>query len=216
MKRNIFYLIMVFYLVLSTSIIFSQSLVQTNSNNSFYGFNRIPLTRENLNSRRNWEFMRLRNPYTNKIPENISTLERLYAKNLPNDRMMKLRKGSQIFNSSPWTYRGPFNQGGRSRAIAVDVNNPNVVLAGGATGGMWRSTDNGQSWTKVTPVQDTIQTVTCIVQDTRNGKTNNWYYGTGEYASNLELPDNGAGFTTFLGGGIYKSTDDGLTWSRLS
>ncbi len=178
--------------------------------------NHLPQTKEDLSSRAEWEFMRLRDPRTNKIPDNISFLEREYAKSLPNEKMIRLQKGSSVISSGDWTYRGPYNQGGRSRAIAVDVNDSNIILAGGTTGGMWRSTDNGLSWTKVTPAQDTVQTVTCIVQDTRQGKTNIWYYGTGEYASNLELQDNGAGFTTVLGAGIYKSTDDGITWNRLT
>ncbi len=181
----------------------------------FYIDNSSFFTKEDLSSRRKWEFERQRDPYSNKIPENIFNLERKFAENLPNDKTMKLKKGNREFLTDEWVYRGPYNQGGRSRSVAVDVNNLDIVLAGGTTGGMWRSTNNGQSWVKVTPADDSIQTVTCVVQDTRIGKTNTWYYGTGEYSSNLELQDNGAGFTTFLGSGIYKSTDNGLSWTRL-
>ncbi len=193
----------------------AQSIFERNSSGKVSFYNNSYTTKEDLSSRRNWEFMRLRDPYTNKIPANISVLERSFARTLPNDKTMPLQKGSTLFSATTWTYRGPYNQGGRSRALAVDVNNPDIILSGGTTGGMWRSTDRGLSWTKVTPANDTVQTVTCVVEDTRAGKTNTWYYGTGEYSSNLELPDNGAGFTTFLGAGIYKSTDDGVTWTRL-
>ena len=215
MNKRVFYLFVFFTAAFSLQIDFAQSIYLKQQNIQPDFLRGALVTKENLSSRRAWEFMRLRDPYTNKIPANISLLERKFAKQLPTDKLFRLQKSSQIFSSN-WTFRGPFNQGGRSRAIAVDVNNPNIVLAGGATGGMWRSTDNGQSWTKVTTSQDSVQTVTCIVQDTRAGKTNNWYYGTGEYSSNLQLPDNGAGFTTFLGAGIFKSTDDGVTWNRLT
>ncbi len=172
---------------------------------------------ETLSSRQKWEFMRLRNPYTNQIPANISVLERRYAETLPTDRTVGLFKGERPLSASAWTLRGPYNQGGRSRAIAVDVSDTNVILAGGTTGGMWRSTDGGKSWVKVTQPTDSIQTVTCIAQDTKKGDTNTWYYGTGEYQSNLSMPGNQTGGgTTFLGGGIYKSTNDGITWGRIA
>lgn len=214
MNRKLLYYLTIILVAAACEPFWGQ--IKFSKNNSQPNFvNKSIITKENLKSRRQWEFMRLRDPKTNKIPANITLLERKYARTLPNNKTVRLHKGSQVFSSNTWNLRGPYNQAGRSRAIAVDVNNPNIVLAGGATGGMWRSTDNGQSWTRVTPVQDTIQTVTCIVQDTRAGKTNNWYYGTGEYASNLELQGNNAGFTTYLGAGIFKSTDDGVTWTRL-
>jgi len=213
-KRTLIYLTLIIA-VLPFQLFFGQTRIFKRSYQPDF-FNGANITKENLASRRVWEFMRLRDPYSNKIPSNIKLLERKFARTLPTDKTLMLHKGSQVFTSSNWTIRGPYNQAGRSRAIAVDINNPNIILAGGATGGMWRSTDNGQNWTRVTPVQDTVQTVTCVVQDTRAGKTNNWYYGTGEFASNLELPDNGAGFTTFLGDGIFKSTDNGITWTRLN
>ena len=213
-KKN-FYLNFILLLLLCGSFSFSQNIFERNNNTKLSFYYNSYTTKEDLSSRRNWEFMRLRDPYTDKIPANISVLERSFAKTLPSDKTMQLRKGSALFSTSAWNYRGPYNQGGRSRSIAVDINNPEIILSGGTTGGMWRSTDRGLSWTKVTPADDTVQTVTCVVQDTRKGKTNTWYYGTGEYSSNLELPNNGAGFTTFLGAGIYKSTDDGVTWTRL-
>ncbi|MCL4551355.1 MAG: T9SS type A sorting domain-containing protein [Bacteroidetes bacterium] len=216
MNKKIIYLSFVLTFIVSIGNSFAQSLFEQSNNARPTFFNNSFSTKEDLSARRNWEFFRLRDPYTNSIPANISILEREFAKTLPNNKTMSLQKGNKLFSTTTWTYRGPYNQGGRSRAVAVDINDPNIILSGGTTGGMWRSTDKGLSWTKVTPANDTIQTVTCVVQDTRKGKTNIWYYGTGEYSSNLELPDNGAGFTTFLGAGIYKSTDNGLTWTRLA
>ncbi|MCL5030912.1 MAG: T9SS type A sorting domain-containing protein [Bacteroidetes bacterium] len=215
MYKRILYLNIFLVFLISVRMNFAQSIFGKSNSAQPTFYNNSFTTKEDLSSRRKWEFMRLRDPYTNAIPTNISLLEREFAKTLPNDKTMRLQKGNKLFSTTVWINRGPYNQGGRSRALAVDINNSNIILAGGTTGGMWRSTDKGLNWTKVTPVEDTVQTVTCVVQDTREGKTNIWYYGTGEYSSNLELPGNGGGFTTFLGAGIYKSTDDGATWTRL-
>ena len=68
-----------------------------------------------------------------------------------------------------WKSVGPFNVGGRTRAIALDVTNDNIIIAGGVTGGMWRSTDEGKSW-QYTNGSDAVRSVTCIAQDTRPGK----------------------------------------------
>src|SRR5205085_4553280 len=40
----------------------------------------------------------------------------------------------------PWTFLGPGNIGGRTRALLVDPNNPKVLYAGGISGGIWKST----------------------------------------------------------------------------
>src|SRR6185312_16021481 len=79
------------------------------------------------------------------------------------------------------------------------------------SGGMWRSTDQGLSWTSITPPNQ-YKSVSCLSQDTRTGHTNVWYYGTGE-AFGASASATGA---YYLGNGIYKSTDGGLTWTVLS
>ncbi len=153
--------------------------------------------------RAKWEFNRLKDPATGKIPAGISRYELEYAKTLPTDIGFNLK-------SVKWVSRGPYNVGGRTRALALDINDENRILAGGVSGGIWLSTDMGKTWEKQSlPAQ--LQSVSCITQDTRPGKTNNWYYGSGEFLGNSASAEG----APYLGNGIYKSTDNGLTWQSL-
>src|SRR5206468_6485466 len=93
-----------------------------------------------------------------------------------------LRIGAQqatVLQPLVWTERGPNKVGGRTRAFAIDVANPTTLLAGSVAGGIWRSTNDGASWSlRTSPGQ--IHSTTCIAQDRRAGKTTTWYVGTGE------------------------------------
>ncbi len=166
---------------------------------------------EDLAGRLKYEFMRLRDPKTNSIPADIRSLELKYARSLPTIEQVELQKGMRKPQSLTWKSIGPYNVGGRTRALAVDVTNNNVILAGGVSGGMWKSTDNGQSWSKTTsPAQ--LQSVSCIAQDTRAGHTGVFYYGTGEIVGPSA---SGGGGAWYLGDGIFKSTDGGQSWFPL-
>lgn len=151
-----------------------------------------------------YEFARLQDPSTGNIPFHIREKELLFAAGLP--------KKEDFSRSLSWQSRGPNNFGGRTRAIAFDVNDPNIIIAGGVTGSIYRSINGGASFSPVlTP--DQLHSVTCIVQDKRSGKTNNWYCGTGEYYG----INSAASFSNlFSGNGIYHSTDGGLHWSLIS
>lgn len=165
-----------------------------------------------------WETRMLRDPKTGRIPRDIETLEQEFARSLPTvEELRTLRFGANGINAAPqsvnWSPRGPNNVGGRTRALAYDVSDTSnkTILAGGVSGGIWRTTDGGLTWSQTfSPSQ--LHSVTCIEQDTRNGRTSIWYAGTGEFYGN-SASESGA---HFAGNGIYKSTDRGLTWSLLS
>ncbi|MGD1849022.1 MAG: WD40/YVTN/BNR-like repeat-containing protein, partial [Salibacteraceae bacterium] len=157
---------------------------------------------EDPDARARFEWERLQDPATGDIPKNMRMRELAYAQSLP-----------QKADRSGYTFApmGPWNVGGRTRAFGVDVNNEDHLLAGGVSGGMWQSTDGGQSWTKTTAPAD-HHSSTCLIQDTRPGKTDIWYYGSGEVIGNSASASFSA---NYLGNGLYKSTDNGQSWTSL-
>ena len=171
--------------------------------------------REDLQSRDEYERQMLVNPKTGNIPYNIKKDELSFAKELYREQLLNeiplSNAGSEATEDLAWFPIGPENYGGRTRALAVDIRDEDVLLAGGVSGGMWRSTNFGANWRKTT-TNDQIQSVTAIVQDTRAGREDTWYYGTGELVGNSTR----APGAPFRGDGIYKSTDGGITWSVLS
>lgn len=158
---------------------------------------------EDPSGRMQYEWMRLRNPETGRIPAGIRAKEMSFAKTIPTREF--LSKNGQPPLS--WTARGPIEIGGRTRALGIDVRNPEIINAGGVSGGMWRSTDGGASWTKTTlPSQH--HSVTTLVQDPRPGHQDEWYYGSGEFIGNSAS----APGAPYMGAGLYRSTDNGETW----
>jgi hypothetical protein len=158
---------------------------------------------ENKKERAAWDLMRLADPSTGKIPEGIAFRERQFAAQMP----VAVEDRNLVAN---WTTRGPWNVGGRTRQVVLDVNDPNHIMAGGVSGGIWESLDAGQSWARRTPM-NAHPGVVSIAQDPRPGKTNNWYYLSGEIVGTSA--SGGASF--YLGDGMFKSTDNGTTWSVL-
>jgi hypothetical protein len=193
---------------------------QRSSGDEISNQNEIPSsigTRDDPRARFLQEFMMLRDPATNEIPANIFKLEREFAKNLPKRETLDFNKNSGLNESTAltWTARGPNNVGGRTRALGIDKRTgspPNVtILAGGVSGGIWRSTNDGSTWSSVTSPSQ-LHSVTCIFQDQRSGNEDIWYAGTGEAVGNSA---SGSSASTFRGDGIFKSTDNGLSWSII-
>jgi photosystem II stability/assembly factor-like uncharacterized protein len=90
---------------------------------------------------------------------------------------------------------------GRVNAVAVSPANSRIVLAGSSTGGIWRSTDSGDTFIPVSDDQ-----VDLAVGSIAFSK------------SNPSIAYAGMGDTKlgYLGSGVLKSTDSGDTWVRVS
>ncbi|MCG3168020.1 MAG: hypothetical protein POELPBGB_03820 [Bacteroidia bacterium] len=154
-----------------------------------------------------WEWQRLHDPATGKIPAGMRAKELAFAQTLPKDSDFEIEKSG---TGQDFTLQGPYNVGGRTRGLAIDITNENIVFAGSVSGGLYRSTDGGNTWQKVTSPQQYLG-VTSIVQDTRTGHTNNWYFSSGEgYGTSASADE-----AFYLGDGIFKSTDGGLSWNPL-
>ena len=154
-----------------------------------------------------WEYFNrmLKDPVTGAVPVNIRQKELRAA--------LKLNKNTQNLRTAAFEYEwreaGPVDVGGRTRALAIDQRNSNIVLAGGVSGGMWKSIDKGKTWDlKSDPKSN--QSVTSIVQDPNNPDT--WYYTMGEFRGGTES----ATGALFQGAGIFKSIDNGEVWTLIT
>ena len=158
----------------------------------------------------NYEMSLQVNPKTKQLPEDIYRKERQFARTLPK-RSTYFGRANLRPNTADWVSVGPGNIGGRTRALAVDILDENVMIAGGVSGGMWRSEDGGESWNRSSHPA-TINSATEVVQDIRSGKENIWYHTTGELLGNSAR---GPG-APYRGDGIFKSIDGGRTWFQLA
>ena len=136
-------------------------------------------------------------------------------------RMRRLPKFAREFaqleaaSDEGWTALGPhpikatpgdtaIYYSGRVSAIALhpqyDGAGNQTVYVGGAQGGVWRSTNNGQNWTPLLDDQPSLAIGSIAIDPTN---PNNIFVGTGEGVRSGD---------TYYGAGILKSTDAGATW----
>ncbi len=170
-----------------------------------------------------YEFDLLKDPKTGKIPKNAFADEMKQAMSLPvsaepssmQNGVVRVSNGVTTPSSNIYLKAGPNNIGGRTRALVFDKRfngtSNRVIIAGCVSGGIMRSTDAGANWSLVTPSAQ-IHSLTALAQDPRVGEENTWYAGTGEALGNSAA----ASGASYLGNGVFKSTDNGATWTALS
>jgi photosystem II stability/assembly factor-like uncharacterized protein len=98
---------------------------------------------------------------------------------------------------------GPAGMSGRVTAIEAVVSNPDIVYAGTASGGLWKSTDGGTTWTPIFDDQP-VHSIGSIAIDQDNPDV--IWVGTGE--GNPRNSQN-------AGDGVFRSMNGGRTWTRV-
>jgi len=98
---------------------------------------------------------------------------------------------------------GPASMSGRVASIDVVESNPDIVYVGAATGGLWKSTNGGLSFT---PVFDDQPVAAIGAVAIYQASPEIVWVGTGEGNVRNSMS---------VGNGVYKSMDGGKTWQYL-
>lgn len=113
-----------------------------------------------------------------------------------------LKYDQQLYKGMEWRNIGPF-RGGRSAAVTGVPGKPNLYYMGTTGGGVWRTTDAGNSWSNISDgfFGGSIGAVAVSEWD-----NNVIYVGGGEVTVRGNVS---------YGYGMYKSVDAGATWQSI-
>ena len=134
--------------------------------------------------------------------ETLNTKAYIKAKKEIQKDILNTSRSSAGFDKE-WTVQGPGNIGARVTRVAVNPDNQDIIYAGYAGGGLWRTKDGGDNWESIFDAQ-VFNSIGDIAIDPKN--TDIIYIGTGD----PNVPGR-----AFIGDGMYKSTDGGDTWTHI-
>ncbi len=123
----------------------------------------------------------------------LLTAATIFAQPLPAD-LFKAMKVRSI---------GPAVMSGRITTVEAVQSNPDIIYAGAASGGVWKTENGGGTWTPIFDDQPTLNIGSLAIQQSNPSVI---WVGTGE-----GNPRNSIN----LGEGIFKSLDAGKTWKKM-
>lgn len=114
----------------------------------------------------------------------------------------KLQAGDTLLRSIKFRNIGPTAMSGRVVDLEVNPADPTEFYLAFASGGLWHTTTNGQSFEPIFDKEDVITIGDIAV----HWPSRTIWVGTGEANSSR---------SSYAGNGVYKSTDNGKNWSYL-
>ncbi|MFZ1728628.1 MAG: T9SS type A sorting domain-containing protein [Bacteroidota bacterium] len=112
--------------------------------------------------------------------------------------------------ANSWRLEGPANIGGRMRAVLFHPTQTNIIYAGAASGGVWKSTDLGLNWRPLTDAMPRLA-VSALAIDINNPDI--LFAGTGEPLGTGFGRSGGSPY--YDGLGVMRTDDGGETWNFL-
>lgn len=138
-----------------------------------------------------------------------------YGHALQQARALRGRTTAVVNSVAPWEPIGPANVGGRTLCLALHPGDTDIIYAGSASGGLWKTTSGGigaDAWDLVDTGYPVLGVSTIAIDST---DTDVMYIGTGE-AYSYAGSNGGEVIRTTRGSygvGILKTEDGGATWA---
>jgi photosystem II stability/assembly factor-like uncharacterized protein len=157
---------------------------------------------------RRWEWFMKQRTYPKgefPNPEILFNEYRLY-------KNQHTQKSGQSVTAANWSFMGPAvvpaNGGGAGRlnCMEFDPANTNIIWAGAACGGLWKSTNGGSTWSSNTDLLPSLSISEIVINPSN---TQIMYLATGDKYGVF------SGYETWghYSAGVLKSTDGGVTWN---
>lgn len=116
-------------------------------------------------------------------------------------RFTAAEKASPPNYTGSWTFQGPANYGGKVMDLAVRPDNSQVVYAAYMAGGLWKTTNGGASWNRLTDPESANYVSSVALWE---GDPDVVFLGLGA-----------PGFSMELERGVLKSVDGGASWEAI-
>jgi len=181
--------------------------------NGYYVENGVKRKAPNWKIFKRWEYyweQRI-NQMTGEFPTTNSIIE--YEKYLAgNNKLNKTTYDESWVNLGTSSSTGGYAGIGRINCIAFHPTDANTFWVGSPSGGIWKTTDGGSSWT-ILNNNEIVLGVSDIAIPSDYATSNTMYIATGDRDGGSMWSLGGGQVADNVSPGVYKSTNGGTTWS---